>query len=522
LLPFAAALRRFGPIVEKSVFSFFVSLTALLAADHFMYTIWNVGIISSNRSIAFLFLLFFSASLWTAFRRLKLPAMRKILFVPLILSLAFACSNLVGVPKSTGWKTAPVDDKPNILLIGFDGVPVSKLSFSGYDRRTSPNVDALAKQSTVFTRCYPNGSRTTASLTSILTGKHPFTTGVLYRPQILKGNNSFEHLPAILRKLGYETIQETERYYADGYDLNMLDSFDRANDRSITDFSRSAMLRPLFEIYNLELFFLRSVYDWAFSRLSVMLGRQNLKNPYWVVTNPDYDRTSDEKKTGRLLSYLENSNNPFFFHMHFLATHGPHFPVQKKYFSKGKKQNKDWMRDYYDDALLQSDRYFGQIIDSLKHKGLFEKTIIIFYSDHGMNHRGDDNVPLVIYVPGRPAAVRNESCELLDIAPSILALLNQPQPAWIEGQDLFAEKREERPIFVADIESVPAFLRKLDSKPQEKDLIGLKSVYAVSKNSLYTVDPTNGTVKRLRSEAPISPEETASILNSWEKLAQKK
>src|SRR5258708_35572532 len=62
---------------------------------------------------------------------------------------------------------------PNVILITLDTVRADRMGFLGSDRKLTPNLDALARQSVVFTRAYSQVPLTTASHATILTGTYP-------------------------------------------------------------------------------------------------------------------------------------------------------------------------------------------------------------------------------------------------------------------------------------------------------------------------------------------------------------
>ena len=63
--------------------------------------------------------------------------------------------------------------RPNILLVGMDGVNADHLSVYGYDRATSPSLAQLARDALVFTNAYSNAANTGGALTAMLTGRLP-------------------------------------------------------------------------------------------------------------------------------------------------------------------------------------------------------------------------------------------------------------------------------------------------------------------------------------------------------------
>src|SRR6202030_3297059 len=69
---------------------------------------------------------------------------------------------------------APVDaTHPNIILITLDTTRADRMGFLGCKRGLTPNLDALAKDSVVFTRAYAQIPLTTPSHAALLTGTYP-------------------------------------------------------------------------------------------------------------------------------------------------------------------------------------------------------------------------------------------------------------------------------------------------------------------------------------------------------------
>ena len=90
------------------------------------------------------------------------------------------------------------------------------------------------------------------------------------------------------------------------------------------------------------------------------------------------------------------------------------------------------MVDYYDDAILSFDQYAGEVIDSLKASGEYDNTILIINSDHAMQYRMEERIPLIIHFPGDDHAGRiSQNVQNLDIAPTILDYLGMAEPAWM-------------------------------------------------------------------------------------------
>src|SRR5262245_50572532 len=99
--------------------------------------------------------------------------------------------------------TLRAQSRPNILLITLDTVRADRMGFLGSTRGLTPSLDALAKQSLVFTRAYAQAPITTVSHATILTGTYPPYHGVRDFGTPLPDSVPF--LPDIARQAGYRT-----------------------------------------------------------------------------------------------------------------------------------------------------------------------------------------------------------------------------------------------------------------------------------------------------------------------------
>ena len=67
-------------------------------------------------------------------------------------------------------------EKPkNVLVIIFDAFSAYDISFYGYHRQTTPNIDRLAKRAIVYHNHFAAGNFTTPGTASLLTGVLPWT-----------------------------------------------------------------------------------------------------------------------------------------------------------------------------------------------------------------------------------------------------------------------------------------------------------------------------------------------------------
>lgn len=332
---------------------------------------------------------------------------------------------------------------PNILLIGIDGVYADHLSAYGYTKETSPNIDVFAQSASVYVNVFANTGSTSGSLASVLTGKRPETTGFFKRPEILRGEHSVEHLPRLLKNLGYTNYQITDRYWSDSRDVNMLGAFDVANGRQIHPIHPS--VENIYRATDLSGFLVLDTFQTSIELLKNMVFMKAKYDPYKQVA--DFGRHPNmeigEGNLNSVLKTIDSAKKPFFIHAHFLDTHGPWFYLKSGQFINGEIQQEKYQIDYYDSSIFDFDLKFGLILNKLRENRLYENSLIILFSDHGLNHDITRPVPLIIKLPAQSQkTTRAYRQQLIDIAPTILDALHQPIPHWMEGESLLSNPQD--------------------------------------------------------------------------------
>src|ERR1039457_686380 len=135
--------------------------------------------------------------------------------------------------QSSARHSPPPSAKPqpvNVILITLDTTRADRMGFLGSQRGLTPNLDALARQSVVFTRAYSQVPLTTASHATILTGTYPQFHKV-NDFQVPLGKD-LPYAPDILRGAGYGTaafvgsmVLDPKEHFARGFDRG-LDTYD--------------------------------------------------------------------------------------------------------------------------------------------------------------------------------------------------------------------------------------------------------------------------------------------------------
>lgn len=445
----------------------------LLLLDNFSYTLFGVGVLTTEGFVRVLYAAAFPGLIVVAGYRLfrwadALAALRPAPAAAALLGAVLAASPLLLVSS-----LAPVDaaappalassgpsSRPNVLIIGIDGVDATSLSAYGYERDTSPYLRQLRDDSLFFENAFANVGRTHGSLVAMLTGRLPFSTHVTFPPTALQGADAHRHLPGLLKPLGYSTLQLGMRHYADAEDANLL-GFDAANyrwqdlehlEQRSGDDETAVFRRDVAERIDERvghLFGLRHAID-VYAHVE---GKK--ESPYW----------KDERRVETLTRYLPAAPEPWFVHTHFLDTHCCAYRPTVMTFSGG-----DPTRDALDSQLREADDHVRAVVESLRASGRLERTIIVITSDHtnGWTTRG--RVPLLIRFPHAAITGRvRDNVQLVDIAPTLMDYLGQPTPAWMDGVSLLDESRRSQPrpiVAISEIEgrhSVGLMVTALDN-----------------------------------------------------------
>ena len=220
-------------------------------------------------------------------------------------------------PPDAGGQRARSGQLPNILFLGIDGIDAPTMSAYGYPRQTTPFLERLREDSLFFENAFANVGRTHGSLVTLLTGRLPFSMHVTFPPTILRGDDAHRHLPALLKPLGYTTLQLGMRHYADAEDANLL-GFDAANYRwqRIEDVRASSGATDESDVFR------AAIAERLAERAARLLGHRDAidgfahvqgqkETPYW----------SDDRRVATLVRYFETASEPWFVHAHLLDTH---------------------------------------------------------------------------------------------------------------------------------------------------------------------------------------------------------
>ncbi len=357
------------------------------------------------------------------------------------------------VALSCGGPTPPSD--ANLVIISFDTLRADHVGAYGNNRwqdSPTPQIDELAARGVLFEKNYAPRGQTHPSLSSLITGKYPITTGLRENrfPLPEEHRTLFEHL----QDAGYQTGVFIANFVVDD-----------PNDRVESWIARGADVKS----------------D----------GFQGKRRQEGGTRESRFQRIWDERVQFAALDYLNqvDTDKPFALWVHFYDVHKPYNPppnythmygpsnqaVPEVLRAPGDKSGPALgqhlgditlgqrnipaaeltrINGLYDSTVRATDDRMGTILARLEQLGERENTYIVFTSDHGeelFDHNryffhgasiydGTVTVPLIMAGPGLPMGKRIPAVSRhIDVAPTLLDLLDLPEAASdMEGASLRA------------------------------------------------------------------------------------
>ena len=430
-----------------------IFVLALLVIENWFYSIFTVGLKSGDSlwlKVGFLILAGFvtyhgfnaisTGARWLAERG---PGFAVGLLVVCVAGGAYGLSSGLAT-KTPAFSVNHEDALPHILFIGADGLSADFMSLYGYPEPSTPFLESIADELTIFEAAYVNNANTTGSITSLLSGISPATTKVIYPPDFLTDAFANKSLPRLLGDLGYYRSQWSVPHYASAASQGMIGAFDRVNGVSQQSARRAVDALP---ISNLAGWFLTHAASDAHSVILDALAIREMDNPYAQVAESEAHDTktlpaklSDATRLVGLNEDIDTAlalGKPLFAQIHLMDTHGLKFYPSVRNFSAGMVQNDYWMTPFYLDSVAEFDRRLATLYAQLKERDMLNSTLIIIFSDHPQKWKTYLRVPLLMRFPSASrAGLISKNVQLLDLAPTIAHWLGGEPPEWMQGMSL--------------------------------------------------------------------------------------
>ncbi len=341
-------------------------------------------------------------------------------------------------PTSTG-----ATRQPNIIFILADDWGWGDLGCYGHQQLKTPSLDKMAKEGTMWTNFYCNGSVCSPSRAAYMTGRFPAELG--FHTIIAPHTASYgvprlldPKIPSVTRLLhdaGYSTAHLGKWHLGDGPGVDFKD-------------------------YGID----------------------------HVVTKKGGSRPESSRRlVDETITFLDarhakpaGERRPFYINLWLNDTHAPLNPTAEHL--EAYKDRPEGPAKVYYSAATNADRHIGRLLAHLDGLGLTNDTMVIFTSDNGPEDIGVPNaqhsgagspgpfrgrkrsiyeggirVPFIVRWPGVVPAGRVDNTSVVsgvDLLPTLCALANVPLPGGLEqnGQDVSATLRgatlqRQKPLF---------------------------------------------------------------------------
>jgi arylsulfatase A-like enzyme len=301
--------------------------------------------------------------------------------------------------------------KYNIVWIIVDALRADHVSALGYPKPTTPSIDALARESILFTQAYSQSSATVLSFPSMIIGANPGSITWSMRGRLQPADDELT-LAERLSAIGYRTGLVLDKYTAETF-TGMQKGFDTVTRTDLENVPKR---------------------KWE-NRCSALAFMRAVEFVSEAAPGPRADP-------------------PFLLAAYFPDPHAPytrHADVPGKF--------GDEPSSGYDTELAFADRNVGLLLDFLRARPLlWQDTIVIVVGDHGEEfgehggkrhaftcHEESVHVPVVMHIPGFAPRRIDAPVGLVDITPTLLELVGAPlEGRQLDGQSLLVPIEGER------------------------------------------------------------------------------
>jgi arylsulfatase A-like enzyme len=310
------------------------------------------------------------------------------------------------------------DKRTHVIIISVDTLRADHLGCYGYPLNTSPSIDSLAADGVLFANCYSLTPYTVPSFSTMMTSLPPHKHGA--KRNGLGIYKNIVTLPLLFKDEGYNTAGIISNW----------------------------PLRK--KLSNLDTGF--NWYKNVFTRKRY-LGLTRSEGTAPIVAR---------KAINWLRKNVSKDSMPVFLWVQFTDPHAPYkmhqahrfdySNVQSSVYPKGTRLKKV---KRYDSEIAFTDFYIGNLLAELKRLGIYDNSLILFNSDHGesfgehnyFNHgknlyNSTLHVPLIIKLPENRLknTRRFEDVSILDIATTVLEVLDMPKVKAMQGLNIFDDQ----------------------------------------------------------------------------------
>ncbi len=328
--------------------------------------------------------------------------------------------------------------RPSVLLITLDTTRADHLGCYGYAKNTSSHIDGIAASGVLFENAFSTSGITPVAHASILTGLYPHHHGlrIMFGSTGYELPDSCETLAEIFRENGWRTGAFVSAY-------------------------------PASEQFGLQQGF--ETFDSGMSDEMMTREREGQMpvDGIWLDKSEATAQRRADATTDLALSWLDDSDDPFFLWVHYFDPHDPSLVPPAEFLSRFNLDQKPPSPRVvvYDPEITFMDEQIGRILTRIEGDDRLANTAIVIIADHGQGLGDHDwfqhrllyqeqiHIPFIVRLPGGPEGVRKESMvRNVDLFPTLLEWTGLAHRNTIDGKSLLARIRQSLPIGEAHTE----------------------------------------------------------------------
>ncbi len=307
---------------------------------------------------------------------------------------------LVLIVSSSQFTEGAEKSRPNILWLSCEDIS-PHIGCFGDPHAITPNIDQLATEGVRFTNAFTTAGVCAPVRSGIITGLYQTSLGTHHMRCTAQLPEHIKPFPTYLRDAGYYCTNSSKQDYQFKTPKGVWDeSSGKAHWRKREDPNQ-----PFF-----------SVFNFTGCHESGIASEDKYRSVTTVLTD-------DQRQDPNALD---------------LPPYYPDTPVVRE----------DWKRNY--ELITAMDHWAGKLIQQLKEDGLYENTIIFFWSDHGVGlprakrwlYDSGTHIPLVVRIPqamrvdgqGQPGQITDQLVNSIDFGPTVLRLAGLEVPDYVQGQ----------------------------------------------------------------------------------------
>jgi arylsulfatase A-like enzyme len=345
-------------------------------------------------------------------------------------------------PPSSGGRSPGLSRPQGIILVWADTLRRDHVGLHGHARPTTPVLDRLAREGTMFRDCIGQATWTKVATPSLLTSLYPTSHGVRDFMDRLPG--SAHTLAESFREAGYATLSMSSISFT-GKFTNLHQGFEEVHESgSLSDRGSSKTSREYVDRLLPWLEAHRDVPFFVFLHVSDPHDPYRPYPPYDTLWADAARRHEHERQDKELRKRITDP---------LLRNMGSAMPTREDLAAARipAEEYVSYDRDWYDGSIRGMDAEMGRLVERLRALDLEGRTLLVFTADHGeeflehgrMLHGQSvygelNNLPLFFWGPAIVPSGREveETVETVDVMPTLLEMSRLPVPDGAQGQSL--------------------------------------------------------------------------------------